>query len=261
MIIHSLSQPREAAPSGPRPAAQVFLDSQSRLRAPFDIVFQAEHSRLAGDLARALRGNVFGELGEQVLHAIAEHDAGWEASDANQLRLLGSKAPRPFPSLSAAETLPSWETSLIHAASLSPVAEVLVSRHLCLLGAGDAARAEFVERETKRRAQIEQALRFASADLERWTAALGFCDLLSLYLCSGCTDPVTFPLAHPADPAAAVASTTLLEVVRCAAAVLVARASARNTFYRGGPGVSGRRRYAQPVYARMVGTKFNQWTS
>ncbi len=34
---------------------------------------------------------------------------------------------------------------------------------------------------------------------ERWTGAIGFCDLLSLYLCSGAADPVELPLGHPFD--------------------------------------------------------------
>jgi hypothetical protein len=38
-------------------------------------------------------------------------------------------------------------------------------------------------------------------NLDRWIAALGFCDLLSLYLCSGSQSAVTLPLAHPENDA------------------------------------------------------------
>ena len=40
----------------------------------------------------------------------------------------------------------------------------------------------------------------AAEDLERWTAALGFCDLVSLYLLSGLRGPEDFPLPIPLRP-------------------------------------------------------------
>ncbi len=78
----------------------------------------------------------------------------------------------------------------------------MVSRHFTLLGAADLGRAEFVEGENRCRVEVERSLACSTEDLNRWTAAIGFCDLLSLYLCSGSRTPVEFPLAHPADPAA-----------------------------------------------------------
>jgi hypothetical protein len=52
-----------------------------------------------------------------------------------------------------------------------------------------------------RRKKIERALPHSPRDLDRWVAAFGFCDLLSLYLCSGSRSAVTLPLAHPEDAA------------------------------------------------------------
>ena len=51
------------------------------------------------------------------------------------------------------------------------------------------------------RAPLEAASSVPRDDLNRFTAALGFCDLLSLCLCSGLRGAVQIPLAHPADAA------------------------------------------------------------
>ena len=83
------------------------------------------------------------------------------------------------------------------------LAGILTSRHFCLLAPreSDPYHAAFMEQENQRRAPQEAASSTLRTDLDRYTAALGFCDLLSLYLCSGITGAVRIPLAHPADPA------------------------------------------------------------
>ena len=48
-------------------------------------------------------------------------------------------------------------------------------------------------------------------DLARWTAALGFCDLVSLYLLTGLRSEISFPLAHPSAPQAENARRVLLK--------------------------------------------------
>jgi hypothetical protein len=204
MILRSLPKPDDTppSPSGPRAAWAVFLESQKRVKAPYAIIFQADHSKLAGDLAEALLPDAFGELPPEVIQAIAQHDFGWNAGDQSQIESFGQTSPRPFPSLSAEETLPSWHDSIAHARSLGPLVDVLVSRHFTLLGAGDPARANFVRIETERLREIERVLPYAPADLDRWTSAVGFCDLLSLYLCCGSRQSVQFLMAHPACPAA-----------------------------------------------------------
>jgi hypothetical protein len=212
VILRSLSNPEERTfdRSNAQPASAVFIETQKHVETPYAIIVQAEHARLAGDLAEALSEDAFGGLPPEVIQAVSQHDLGWDASDKNQLESLGQISPRPFPSLSAQETLPSWRRSVAHAQSVAPLVDVLVSRHFSLLGRGDPARADFVRTETERRAGIERVLPYAAADLDRWTGALGFCDLLSLYLCSGAHQPVEFPMAHPADPAAAHAPKTTL---------------------------------------------------
>lgn len=212
MILRPLPHSSESAPHAPDipPAAKVFMELQRHAKPPCAIIFQAEHSTLAGDLAEALWESTFGGLPSEVIQAIEQHDSGWNASDQAQLQSIGQINPRPFPCLSAEETLPSWRESLAHARTVSALVDVLVSRHFCLLGAGDPAHANFVREENERRSRIEPELLYPAADLNRWTAALGFCDLLSLYLCCGSERSVEFPLAHPAAPNAADAPKTTL---------------------------------------------------
>lgn len=197
---HKASVPRPVGKASP--AWKVFLDSQKNVEPPFAIVYQAEHARVAGQLARALTSPAFCDLPTQAIEAAGQHDFGWQASDQSQMDLLGERMPRPFPALTTEETLPSWRACIEHAQCLGQLAYVLVSRHFTFLGLNDPGRDEFVREELARRREVEFNLPFTEADLARWAAAVGFSDLLSLYLCSGSHEPVEFPLAPPADPQA-----------------------------------------------------------
>lgn len=211
MIVRGLTSDKEKPQvSNPQEARTVFLNSQKNVEPPFAIILQPEHSKLAGELAAALREDVFGSLNPDVIRAVSEHDLGWRESDDRQMKAIGRSKPRPFPDISAEESIGAGRKSIAKAATVSPLMEVLVSRHFTTLGSGDPTRQSFVQEETERRATIERTLQIAPADLDRWTAALGFCDLLSLYLCCGRQETVEFPLAHPADPAAEYAKKTTL---------------------------------------------------
>ena len=184
--------------SDAEPAFAAFRKTQQSLPVPFGLLYQSEHSRLAGALARALSPDVFGDLTQDVIAAVADHDCGWDPSDRKQFESIAEgSAPVSFTAMSPEQTLPSWVGSIAHGKQLGPLAEILISRHCCLLGTGAEEHEEFVERETKRRVQIESAALYSQAEYDRWTAALGFCDLLSLYLCSGSRAAVQLPLAHP----------------------------------------------------------------
>lgn len=190
-----------APSSGTQPASQVFMSTEKQIHPPCAIALQADHARLAGDLARALEVEAFGEFPDEVIQATAQHDFGWTASDMAQLERLGEADPLPFPSLTWKQTQTSWDACIEHGRSLSPLSDVLISRHFTALAGSDPERAEFVRRETARRQMVERLLPYTSANLDGWTAVLGFCDLLSLYLCCGATQTVEFPLAHPASVA------------------------------------------------------------
>ena len=180
------------------PAYEAFLKTQVQSEPTYGLLFQSEHSRVAGALAQALRPQVFGQLNPDVIAAIAHHDYGWEANDKAQLEMLSRQPPHSFTKLSAEETLPSWVASIDHGRKLGPLAAVLISRHCCLLGTGSGKHAGFLAHEAEERTQIERTLAHSPEEIDRWTGALGFCDLLSLYLCSGSQTSVRLALAHPA---------------------------------------------------------------
>jgi hypothetical protein len=183
-----------------RPAWQVFLETQKNVDPPYGIVFQADHARLSGDLAAILNRDVFGPLAPEVVVAIAGHDACWQSGDEAQVATMQKKPPRPFPLLPGEQSNPFWEESVRRAERVSGLTGVIVSRHFCALAGQDPSHRSFLEREQPRREAIERSLGISREDLDRWTAAIGFCDILSLYLCSGTMEPAEFRLAHPALP-------------------------------------------------------------
>jgi hypothetical protein len=171
-------------------------------------ISQSAHAALAAQLAKALKPDIFGPLRPEVIDAIGSHDAGWAESDLAALEAAGTKQPQSFVAYPAKSAVNAWRKSIREAEALSALAGILTSRHFCLLAPrdGDPHHAAFVEEETLRRVLQEAASSIPRTDLDRFTAALGFCDLVSLCLCSGLTDAIQMPLAHAADPAAQHAS-------------------------------------------------------
>jgi hypothetical protein len=199
MILRVLEDRAHSAATGS--AWGVFMAAEKNAHPPCGIILQADHARLAGDLARALRTEPFGAFPDEVIEAAAQHDFGWQDCDLSQLRQIGKIPPEPFPRLSLEQTLAAWNACIDHARSLPPLTDVLISRHFSTLAGNDPGRESFVQAERSRRSRIEGSLPYSAEDLERWTGVVGFCDLLSLYLCCGARRPVEFPLAHPASEA------------------------------------------------------------
>jgi hypothetical protein len=166
-------------------------------------ISQPAHAALAAQLAQALKSEIIGPLPPEVIDAIGRHDAGWAGPDLAALEYIGEKQPQSFVAYPAEGAVDAWRKSIREAETRSPLAGILTSRHFCLLAPrdNDPHHAAFVEQETQRRAAHEAGSPLSRADLDHFTAALGFCDLLSLCLCSGLTGAVRIPLAHPADPA------------------------------------------------------------
>jgi hypothetical protein len=171
-------------------------------------ISQPAHAALAAQLAKALKPDIFGPLRPEVIDAIGRHDAGWAESDLAALEAAGTTQPPSFVAYPAKSAVYAWRKSIREAEAISALAGILTSRHFCLLAPrdGDPHHAAFVEEETQRHVPQEAASSIPRTDLERFTAALGFCDLVSLCLCSGLTDAIQMPLAHAADPAAQHAS-------------------------------------------------------
>ena len=185
------------APERARPAWQVFLESQRGLEPPYAVICQPEHSRLAGDLATALITDAFGELTPAVLDAIRQHDQGWQVHDDAQLAAVGRACPKPFPAIAPPEAHACWAKSIERAAGRTLLEGIITSRHFCAIAQADPSHAPFLAREIPRRVRMEEQAGISAAELNRYTAAIGFCDLVSLYLCSDAREPVEVPLAHP----------------------------------------------------------------
>ena len=200
MILRPTSAPRKTGcAAAPEPAFDVFLRSQNDVLDPLPVL-QSAHCHLAGELAAKLLPEVFGSLPEPVIEAIRQHDYGWIRSDMLQLE-NGLQPLRSFLTIAPAESTAIWGDNTRLAESVSPLAGALVSRHFCTIARNlsDPTHAAFRERETARRLKLEKSLPGGAAELERWTGAIGFCDLLSLYLCSGAADPAELPVWHPFD--------------------------------------------------------------
>ncbi len=184
-------------------AWQTFANTQQATDHIIGCISQPAHGALAGRLAAALNPSIFGALPSEVIDTIGRHDAGWADSDLAALECAAERQPPSFLSYPSEGAVRAWRGSIREAEARSPLAGILTSRHFCLLAPRDSDphHHAFVEEETQRRSRQEAASQHSCEDLTRFTAALGFCDLLSLCLCSGLTGNLQMPLAHAADPA------------------------------------------------------------
>jgi hypothetical protein len=208
MVIGCLQQ--ESTPAAASAWAKVDA-AQRRGCLPCLLVPQPAHAVLAGELAGAL--TCFGELPPEIKRAIQMHDTGWASSDAQQIERLRSgqaaKAlPVPFVAIAPSEAQEAWTASINTVEKFSKAGAVVVSRHFSLIGQHDPAHQRFLQAEKSR----QQRLGGRSGDIDRWTAALGFCDLVSLYLLSGLHGPEDFPLAHPSSLQAQTAPKVCLQI-------------------------------------------------
>jgi hypothetical protein len=177
------------------------------------LVPQPAHAVLAGELAAGL--TCFGELPPEIIRAIQMHDTGWAASDAQQIQRLRSGGAQAglavsFLSVPPREAEEAWTASINTVETLSKTGAMIVSRHFSLLAGHDPVHQRFLQAEKARQHRIDGGGN--ADDLARWTAALGFCDLVSLFLLSGLSGEVELPLAHPASPQAQTAPRVRMQV-------------------------------------------------
>ena len=220
MVIGYIAQAADAGAESPWALVEA---AQRRLQLPCLLVPQPAHAVLAAELAAALLPSAFGDLPAEIARAIQMHDTGWAASDAQQIQRLragpgGNAAPVSFIAISPAEMIEAWTASVDSVEGLTKVGAQIVSRHFTLL----AQQNQPLHQKFKQAEQGRQQRLAGSAladgkipteeDLARWTAALGFCDLVSLYLVSGLQAEVTFPLAHPADAEARLAPSVTMQI-------------------------------------------------
>jgi Protein of unknown function (DUF3891) len=169
------------------------------------MITQPSHAALAGEFAAKMTGAQIPELDDALVRAIALHDAGWGIPDAQaimQSRSVGQSVPKSFIDCSAGEFVSAWEKSIEIAASSGPAGGYIVSRHFARIAEHGAAKypdadrhkvARFLEHEAARQKQLAAKQNYSPTELEQLTDVLQFCDLLSLYVCSGAHDNAEFP--------------------------------------------------------------------
>ena len=193
--------PGEEGSGGPSSAWGRVEAAQRSARLPCLLVPQPAHAVLAGEIADALLPASFGALPPEIVRAIQMHDTGWAASDAQQIQRLrsggpqaGKAVPISFVAIPPGEAVEAWTTSIDTIEGWSKIGAIIVSRHFSLLVEHDQAHHQrFLQSERLRQRKLESSSMAKSEDLERWAAALGFCDLVSLYLASGLSQPSGVP--------------------------------------------------------------------
>jgi hypothetical protein len=169
------------------------------------MITQPSHAALAGDLAAKMTGPEMPKMDAAIIRAIALHDAGWGVPDAQaimQSRSVKQSCPRSFIQCSTVEFLAAWEKSIEVAGSTSPAGGYMVSRHFARIAEQNSAHvsqedqlrvSSFLENEAARQKHLSAKQERGLEELELLTDALQFCDLLSLYVCSGAQDNAEFP--------------------------------------------------------------------
>lgn len=206
MILRSLAEQPPDGGAAEISAWHLVEQSQRGTALPLLLIPQPAHAVLAGDLAEALLPGAFGELPPTVLRAIRMHDTGWGILDAAQINRVRNPQGRKsspeevisFLAVPPPEAEGAWKASADEMEKIAPECGYIVSQHFSLLAASeDRVHAAFMKQERARRERILKVVKFSVEDLERWTDVLGFCDLLSLYLCCGVTAAATLPRCHP----------------------------------------------------------------
>jgi hypothetical protein len=196
----------------PAPTSQEFLPAweavegiQSQVYESCWMITQPSHAALAGELAAKLGASQFPVPDDQVLRAIALHDAGWGLPDAQtitQSRAARPHRPQSFLAMSVPQFLEAWLKSVETAESISAAGGYVVSRHFWRLAEHrirleqnpERQRLEsFLKNEERRQKKLAERQSLTVQELEELTDLLQFYDLLSLYFCCGSRQNVVFP--------------------------------------------------------------------
>jgi len=214
VILRSLQTNQAAPPAGPPlPAWEVIERTQRQMLGAAEcwLITQPAHAALSAEIAAKLKPEAFGRIIDTTVRAIALHDAGWSASDANAIQASrsagdkkGAKAAPvkilPFMAISGNESINAWTGSVDTAEKVSPLGGFMVSEHFRSIAAmptihakSPELMAKFVAKEESRQKKLRPKIAMADAALNRMVEGLRFCDLLSLYLCSGAQESIEFP--------------------------------------------------------------------
>ena len=206
MILRPL-HPAPPASDQYLPAWQVVEKLQRQKYDSCWMITQPSHAALAGEIAAKLQGPQIPKLDAGLVRAIALHDAGWGIPDAQAITRSRSgkhQAPRSFLETGVAEFLEAWTQSIQVAQSVGAAGAYMVSMHfqrlaqhrVSVVDDADHDRKklqEFIAHEGQRQKRLAAKQDRSARELEALTDLLQFCDLLSLYLCSGAKESVEFP--------------------------------------------------------------------
>jgi hypothetical protein len=203
MVLRTLKPP-DSRKGSENEAWEAFAPSQATDGSILGFVTQPAHAALAGRLAAVLNGQLFGEIPAEVIAIIGSHDTGWAEVDLAALEDARSTPPISFLSTPSAIAVRAWRRSITEAETKSALSGYVVRSHFCLLAPRDedAEHLLFREEEEAELRRISPNPKYDVHDLKHFIAFLGFCDLLSLHLCSGWPGNFKLPLAHPAHPSA-----------------------------------------------------------
>jgi len=221
MVLHPIDSPnskeRRDVPQTIIPAWEAVERKQKQTAQEWWLIAQPDHAALSGDLAALVDTPLIPELDDSILHAISVHDSGWARFDGGERdtgrdlearlhdpRVDTNGRPLSFLEIAPADFVIAWEESIQKASEVSQVGGFMVSEHFCRLARSrletrrdpppDQQRLkDLLAHETKRRAELQNKELRLEEQLALLTDVLQFCDLLSLYLCSGADDTVEFP--------------------------------------------------------------------
>ena len=199
-MILRLSAPLAAQQGcGVQPAWQVIDQSQKHCGIPCWIITQPHHAALAGEIAANIGPPLGTVLEQEIIQGIALHDEGWAPFDAQVP--ADSHHLVSFFAVAADTALAAWRASIVCARRAGAMAGAIVSRHFWRIASGRISQGKDSPRELEmlecflreEKARQQQLVNGCWQQLEAFTDVLQFCDLLSLYLCCGATEDVSFP--------------------------------------------------------------------
>lgn len=219
MVLHPLTD--EGIPNrqsaAPISAWQAVERKQKQPADDWWLIAQPDHAALAGDLAANLTSPHLPPLDQDVIRAIAVHDAGWAQFDGGERgtgrdlevvlrdpKLDANRRPVSFLEMTPAEFLTAWTDSIVLAEHTGPIGGVIVSQHFCRLAENRLlwridnqqdtfGLQRFLRSEAARQERLREQDQRPPEQVRLLTDVLQFCDLLSLYLCCGANAPVEFP--------------------------------------------------------------------
>ena len=211
MILRSLQVNQDVSSAGRRVSAWEAIErSQRQMMGAKEcwLITQPAHAALSAEIALKLKPEIFGAMDDATIRAIALHDSGWSASDANAIqasRSIGGKksagkSPQilPFIAVDPKESLAACNISIEMAEKVSALGGFLVSEHFRNIAVANRDKApalisKFVANEELRQKKLRPKIALSDAEIQRLVEGLRFCDLLSLYLCSGASESIEFP--------------------------------------------------------------------